>query len=563
MAEAERLLELLVEWEERRQRGDVVSAEQLCPDDPDLQQRLRERIRKRGQLERILGQADVTIADTSRPAPAVPRLDGYEVRGVIGSGGMGMVYRAEQLGLGRTVALKMILAGPAVDTEGRRSRFGAEARATARLQHPNIVQVFDYGEREGRPFLALEYVAGGSLAQQLGAKPLPAGRAAELLLAVARAVEYAHGQGIIHRDLKPANILLTEHGIPKVADFGLAKRLDADSGSTRTGAVLGSPSYMAPEQAEGRLADVGPATDVYALGAILYEVMTGRPPFNGTTVLETLEHVRSLAPVPPRRLQPEVPRDLETICLKCLEKRPQDRYVSAGALAQDLQSFLAGEPIRARPPSLVDHVTRAVRRSNFDTHFRRYANWLLLIAPLPPLLHFGAYALFRDSPHYAVLMTFTTMAVITAVQTVLLAGNWPTLRLVPANQRRHFITVWSTTLVGVYLYWLVAWLALPPDPPELLFLVYPLWALQLAHSYFAFASEGGGFYLTGSAFLVLSVILALVLPWTPLVIGLVMFCNLSIHGLLLRLGVGTNPPGAPEKMLKPSTFGEEDRRAGG
>jgi serine/threonine protein kinase len=313
---------------------------------------------------------------------------GYEVLGVLGRGGMGVVYRARQVGLDRLVALKMILAGEHAGPE-ERARFRTEAEAVARLQDPHIVQIFEVGEHEGRPYLALEYADGGSLAPQVAGTPQPPRPAAQLVQTLARALHHAHQRGILHRDLKPANILLQRATtnpthptneqpggrqrdpgtgthtpappdasdpcaswftcLPKVTDFGLAKRLDRAGDQTQSGALLGTPSYMAPEQAAGQTRAIGPATDVYGLGATLYELLTGRPPHKGTGVAETLEQVRSQEPVAPRRLQPKVPRDLETVCLKCLHKEPGQRYASALALADDLGRFLAGEPIRARP----------------------------------------------------------------------------------------------------------------------------------------------------------------------------------------------------------------------
>ena len=217
------------------------------------------------------------------------------------------------------------------------------------MQHPNIVQIHHIGEADGLPFFELEYVDGGSLDRRLDGTPWPARRAAELIEPLARGVAEAHRLGIVHRDLKPGNVLLAADGTPKITDFGLAKSLAADSGLTRTDSIMGSPSYMAPEQAEGKTKQVGPLADVYALGAILYELLTGRPPFRGTTALETLEQVKNAEPVPPSRLVPGLPRDVETIALKCLQKEPAKRYDSAAALAEDLRRFLGGEPIVARP----------------------------------------------------------------------------------------------------------------------------------------------------------------------------------------------------------------------
>jgi hypothetical protein len=301
---------------------------------------------------------------------------------------MGVVYRARQAGLNRIVALKMVLASAHAGPDDL-ARFRSEAEAVARLQHPNIVQIYEVGEQDGCPFFSLEFVDGGTLAQKLQGRPLPPRPAAQLAETLARAVQHAHGHGVIHRDLKPANVLLarsdSSHGValdgrpdavehyePKITDFGLAKSVadlegprrepaadpaDGPGGAappsplpvTRSGVILGTPSYMAPEQAGGKSGTVGPACDVYALGAILYELLTGRPPFGAATPLDTVMQVVAEEAVPPRRLAPGVPRDLETICLKCLEKEPAKRYGSAGELADDLERYLAGEPIVARP----------------------------------------------------------------------------------------------------------------------------------------------------------------------------------------------------------------------
>jgi tetratricopeptide (TPR) repeat protein/tRNA A-37 threonylcarbamoyl transferase component Bud32 len=294
--------------------------------------------------------------------PPPPTIPGYEVLGVLGRGGMGVVYKARQASLRRLVALKMILAGGHATAE-QRARFRTEAEAAARLQHPNVVQVHEVGEHGGLPFFCLEFVDGGSLANRLDGTPWHPRQAAQLAETLARAVHAAHQRGIVHRDLKPANVLLAEDGTPKVTDFGLAKVLDATAELTGSGAIMGTPSYMAPEQT-GRYAHaVGPATDVYSLGAVLYELLTGRPPFKGETPLATVAQVVADEPVPPRSLQPGLPRDLETVCLKCLQKEPQKRYASAEALADDLRHFLDGEPICARPVGPAGRLWRWCRRN--------------------------------------------------------------------------------------------------------------------------------------------------------------------------------------------------------
>jgi WD40 repeat protein/tRNA A-37 threonylcarbamoyl transferase component Bud32 len=298
-------------------------------------------------------------ADFAEVAP--PAIAGYEVLGELGRGGMGVVYKARQFNLNRLVALKMVLAGAqAASTD--LVRFLCEAEAAAQLQHPNIVQVHEVGKHAGLPFISLEYVGGGTLAEKLTGTPLTPRDAAHLIETLARAVQYAHEHGVVHRDLKPANVLLTADGQPKVADFGLAKRTALGEGVTQTGVILGTPSYIAPEQAAGKK-DVGPAADIYALGAILYELLTGRPPFKAPTPLDTFLHVITEEPVPPRRLQPRLPRDVDTICLKCLQKDPKKRYASAAALADDLGRYGSDRPIIARPVGLLERAWRWGRRN--------------------------------------------------------------------------------------------------------------------------------------------------------------------------------------------------------
>ncbi len=290
-------------------------------------------------------------------ADARSHIAGYEILEVLGAGGMGIVYKARHQRLDRFVALKMIRAGSSARPEDL-ARFEAEAKAVAAIEHSNIVKIFEIGEHDGLPYFSLEFLAGGSLAQKIGGKPQPVDEAARIVEVLARAMHVAHEHKVIHRDLKPANVLFAADGTLKISDFGLVKRLESDSGQTRSGSILGTPSYMAPEQARGENETVGPAADQYALGAILYELLTGRPPFQGTSVLDTLDMVRSREPVPPSQLQPKTPRDLETICLKCLEKEIPRRYSDVLALAEDLRRFRAGETILARPVSDAERLWR-------------------------------------------------------------------------------------------------------------------------------------------------------------------------------------------------------------
>jgi serine/threonine protein kinase/tetratricopeptide (TPR) repeat protein len=367
------VLELLrVEIHRRRRAGEEPRA-------ADYQERFP-------TLERtLLDQALGTTPPAAQPKEGRgdnPLVVGYEILGVLGRGGMGIVYRARQVRLNRVVALKMILAGEHAGSE-ERERFLREAEAVAQLRHPHIIQVYEVGECPSGaggppvPYIALEYADGGSLAKYLGGNPQPAREAAQLVEMLARAVHHAHEHGIVHRDLKPANVLLVRCGVvsgewsggklptthqPKITDFGLAKRLDVEGSHTQTGMVVGTPSYMAPEQAAGQPKAIGPAADIYGLGAILYELLTGRPPFKGETMLDTLEQVRGHEPVPPSRLQPHVPRDLETVCLKALTKEPGRRYATAAALANDLHRWLVGEPIQARPVSTWERGVKWARR---------------------------------------------------------------------------------------------------------------------------------------------------------------------------------------------------------
>jgi serine/threonine protein kinase len=335
------------------------------------------------------------LASTVYPRPAgsappeLPVVPGYEVLGELGRGGMGVVYRARHVSTERLVALKLIrdgaLAGPQ-----ERARFRIETEAAGRMRHANVVAIYEVGEHQGRPFFAMELVDGPTLDRHLAGQPLPAQQAAELLNTLALAIAHAHAQNVVHRDLKPANILLqTGEGrgardeeqaetssplvprpwplVPKITDFGLAKRLDSQSTAwTQEGAVVGTASYMPPEQAAGRIGEIGPAVDVYALGAILYELLTGRPPFLADTWQQTIEQVLHDEPVPPVRLRPEVPAELETICLKCLEKEPTRRYASAHELADDLGRFLAGEPVAAVPLGATERLARLAARDGYQ-----------------------------------------------------------------------------------------------------------------------------------------------------------------------------------------------------
>jgi serine/threonine-protein kinase len=354
------LFELLtLELELRAESGGVPVAEDYhCrfPADPDVVDRA---VRVIQGAEKPIGSAAPAASD--RLLVRAGRVGDYELMGELARGGMGVVYKARHLGLNRLVALKMLLAGQfASETEVR--RFRAEAQAAARLDHPHIVSIFEVGRHEGHAFYTMKLIEGDNLARHVArfAGDYPA--AATLMVAIAHAVHHAHRRGLIHRDLKPSNILLDQERRPHITDFGLAKRTDDGGGSclTASGAVLGTPSYMAPEQAVG--GEVGPAADIYSLGAILYQLLTGRPPFRCATVAETLAQLIDHEPIPPRAIRPTIPPDLERVCLKCLEKRPADRFPSAAALAGDLERYLRGEKVHAGPSGRLRRLLRWARR---------------------------------------------------------------------------------------------------------------------------------------------------------------------------------------------------------
>jgi serine/threonine protein kinase len=325
------------------------------------------------------GTAKAPEASAVESKTALPKLiGGYEILQELGRGGMGIVYKANDSRLKRTVALKMIWAGSSANAD-ELVRFRGEAEMVAQLQHPNIVQIYEIGMHDSQPFIVFEFVDGGNLADRIQGKPQAPRQAAEMIETLARAISLAHQQHIIHRDLKPANVLLTRTGVLKITDFGLAKQLGHSLGLSRTGDVMGTPSYMSPEQAAGQLNNLGPATDIYSLGAILYELLTGRPPFRGVTMFETLEQVRSAEPAPLSKLVPKLHRDLGTICLKCLQKNPTKRYHSALELAEDLRRWLEGDVIRARPVTRWEKVWRSVRRHPWQTA-AALASILMLIA---------------------------------------------------------------------------------------------------------------------------------------------------------------------------------------
>ncbi|HLO42175.1 MAG TPA: protein kinase [Phycisphaerales bacterium] len=371
MSDVQKIRQLLEELMESEK-----TPEEVCRDDPSLLPELRVRWQALravdSQVERLFpaprpvegGAGPERRRRVIVPAGELPEIPGFEIQGTLGCGGMGIVYRARHLTLNRVVAIKMLIAGvyaSPIELE----RFKREAESIAGLCHPNIVQVFDAGEWEGRPYFVMEFMEGGTLAAQLAGIPRPAKVAARDVHTLAGAMQLAHSAGVVHRDLKPANILLTADGTLKIADFGIARRSESTADGamlTLTGSRLGTPSYMAPEQAAGARGAFGPAVDIYALGAILYEMLTGRPPFRGDTPAETERQVINDEPVAPMRLNPRTPRDLQTICLKALQKDPGRRYATPRELAEDLDRFLRCVPILARPVGRIERAYKWTRR---------------------------------------------------------------------------------------------------------------------------------------------------------------------------------------------------------
>lgn len=390
MPDLTRVQELLDELLDREATPEEVCAE--CPELlPVVCERWREICRMRDQLDALLPvglpRRLPTIPSGEPPLAEVP---GYEIQAVLGRGGMGVVFKARHLRLKRIVALKMTLAGAFAGAR-ERERFQREAELVAALGHPNVVQIHDVSEFQGKPFFTMEYLEGGSLSEKLAGAPLPVREAAAVLAPLAEAVHAAHSGGIVHRDLKPSNVLLSADGTPKISDFGLARRLGGEAGLTHTGACLGTPSYMAPEQARGLSDAAGPAADIYALGAILYEMLTGRPPFRAESAAETVDQLLNQEPVSPSQLNGSVPRAMETVCLMCLRKEPERRYASAAELAADLRRFLRHEPILAKPPGPVERLSHWIRRhQSLAASLSAVAVLLLVLAigSLSAMLHF-------------------------------------------------------------------------------------------------------------------------------------------------------------------------------
>ena len=377
----QQLASLLDQLHREERKGQRIDIDRVASEHPELAPELRELWATAQFVGTVAEQSTPPFTEKLEPVGAselpdgVPsKLEGYEIYEELGRGGMGVIYRARQKSLDRMVAVKLILRGTLASEEDRQ-RFLAEATAAAQLDHPNIVPIYEVGDHNGQLFFSMPVIAGKTLAERLAEGPMAGREAARLVMEVATGIDFAHQRGIVHRDLKPANILIDPQGVPHVSDFGLAKRLAGGTSLTRTGAVLGTPSYMAPEQASGNLGEIGPACDVYSLGTILYALTTGRPPFQGPSAVDTVLMLLDQEPLPPRLLNRNADRELEMIILRCLQKPPDLRYRSAAALADDLAAYLSGNPIAARR----GHLSHIWGRLSRETHHAAVLeNWGLL-----------------------------------------------------------------------------------------------------------------------------------------------------------------------------------------
>jgi predicted Ser/Thr protein kinase len=464
----EQLALLISDLADRAQRGEQVNLEEECRNQPQFATDLRE-LWGAVIVAQVAGRSS-SVAETIAPAKhdsstgsmELPqRLGDYLLLEELGRGGMGVVFRARQESLSREVAIKMILRGE-LARHAERERFQAEAQAAAKLDHPGIVPVYEVGEIAGRPYFSMKYIRGTTLAQRLSEGPLPSREAAKLLVAVARAIHFAHEKGVLHRDLKPSNILIDEQGIPHVTDFGLAKQISDEPSLTKTGAILGTPAYMAPEQAAGNRGQVGPQSDVYSLGVVLYHMLTGRPPFQGASPVETVLMVLEQDPVPPRMLNQHADRDLEMICLRCLQKPTDLRYATAAGLARDLEAYLNDESISARSGRFAQVLAGWMREThnaavleNWGLLWMWHSLVLFLVCGLTNVLYLSGYHRSEDRWIYFLLWTAGL-------------GAWAAVfwalrrRMGPVTfVERQIAHIWAGSMISIgLLFPLEAWLGL-------------------------------------------------------------------------------------------------------
>ena len=539
-ADEERLAELIDSLSEARGPEAVALLERLVGEHPDLAGQLRELFAAMSMADAVADASTIlepprteppALAPPPAPGSFVPGVtplpasfDDYELLEEVGRGGMGIVYRARQKSLDRVVAVKMLLRRD-LATAADLARFRSEAEAAARLDHPGIVSIFEVGECGGHPFYSMRFIEGTTLAKRLATGGVLPREAATILARVAEAVDAAHRGGVLHRDLKPSNILIDAAGKPHVSDFGLAKRIEADQDVTHTGAILGTPCYMSPEQAAGSRGDVGPTSDVWSLGAILYQTLTGRPPFQAANPMDTLLAVLESDPPIPRSLDPGVNRDLEMIALKSLQKPQELRYASAADLAADLRAFLAGEPVAARRGGLSDIVARLFRETHHATVLE---NWGLLWMW-----------------HSVVVLTLCVVTDVLFWQGVM--SRWPYVvlwggglavwapifwalrhRTGPVTAvERQIAHIWGGSVIAsVMLFWVEALLALPA------LTLSPVLALLAGLVFFAKAGIlSGVFYIQAAVLFATALVMCLVPAWQHVIFGIVSGLCFFVPGL--------------------------------
>jgi eukaryotic-like serine/threonine-protein kinase len=480
---------------------------------------------------------DTTLVQEQAPSldgrnQLLPSIPGYEVLSEIGRGGMGVVLKARQVAANRLVAVKMVLPG-ALPGSAEVERFRTEAEATANLRHPNIVRVYEVGERDGCPYFTMDFIDGPSLSRRLYEGPLAGKAAARMLLQIGEAIRHAHDHQVLHRDLKPSNILLDSEDRPYVADFGLAKHLGTDSGQTRTGVILGTPSYMAPEQALGSK-ELTPSVDVYGLGAILYEMLTGRPPFRAESPLETVRQVIDNDPAPPRLLNPNIERDLEKICLKCLEKDPARRYDSVTSLGRDLRRFLDGEAISARSLNVRERIGKLLERSQHDVEFADYGTMLFWLAGIILATEILVTVNIHVWNHVAGLIVGRWS------QILLMAGCFFWFRrksasfLPTSSAERLMWSVWIGYFLGCWLCG-VTFINMNSIDWFLQCQNYVFYSLMTGLAFFSLGSSYWGWcYGFGAAFFLLALAMSFAPTWAPLEFGLLWAVVLVCIGVRLR-----------------------------
>jgi serine/threonine-protein kinase len=537
----QRLARLLGELTEQIQRGEQPDLERLARQHPELAPELRElwgTVLVAEGLAKPRAGSQITVdfppaipPEETDTVPNMPRRFGdYELLEELGRGAMGVVFKARQRSLQRSVAIKMLLRSD-LASGADLARFRAEAESAARLEHAHVVAVYEVGECDGVAYFSMKYIEGTTLAKLVSAGPLPDREAARYLVPICQAIHHAHQHGILHRDLKPSNVLIDRDGEPHVSDFGLAKRLPAMTdqgpakGLTMTGAIVGTPSYMSPEQAAGSRGVLSAASDIYSLGAILYEMLTGRPPFQGATHLDTLFMVLEQEPVPPRLLNRQVNRELEMICLKCLQKPADLRYETAAQLADDLQAFLKGEPTSVRSSGLVYHMSRLLSETH---HAAVLENWGLLW-----MWHSLALVVLCSLTNWLYLRRVDTVIPYLGLW-VFGLGTWASIfwalrrRAGPVTFiERQIAHVWAAgTLASISLFWVEMLLKLP------VLTLSPVLAILAGMNFLVKAAMlSGFFYLAAAACFLTTVFMALVPDYGLFVFGLVSAAGFFLPGL--------------------------------